>query len=313
MTSTTAILQPLAVAGVLAMAFGCASSPKEIRLPPQTLTEGPTVTEEERAGRGERPLPPSTEEMPGAQPREEAPSVAGKDRRSVETVVIEGGESTEVTPRTLFEASRAERARRASSQQPIAVITNRNLEEYAEGGQLTVLGAPPADGGAEEGPRNSRDAAGEAEQPSAEAASPSTAGRASPDVLTEEFWRTQALKLRLGWKEAVEEITRLQEEVSDLRRRFYEEDDPFFRDNEIKPAWDRALQALEDARDRAVRLEHQLESFLEAGRRAGALPGWLREGLEYEPEPRREGTPQERRRSDDPREPKILDESAVEP
>ena len=28
----------------------------------------------------------------------------------------------------------------------------------------------------------------------------------------------------------------------------------------------------------------ELEAFLEEGRRAGALPGWLREGAEQEPE-----------------------------
>jgi sporulation-control protein spo0M len=65
---------------------------------------------------------------------------------------------------------------------------------------------------------------------------------------------------------------------------FYREDDGFYRDQEIKPAWDKSLRDLDEARLMAVEMEKELELFLEAGRRAGALPGWLREGIELEPQ-----------------------------
>ncbi len=42
---------------------------------------------------------------------------------------------------------------------------------------------------------------------------------------------------------------------------------------------------LEAAKRRVVEKERELEAFVEEGRRAGALPGWLREGIELEPKP----------------------------
>jgi hypothetical protein len=130
---------------------------------------------------------------------------------------------------------------------------------------------------------------------------------------TEEYWRAQALKLRLDWKEAVESVDDLEAEVQELRRRFYEEDDPFYRDNQIKPAWDRTLDLLAAAKTDAEDHERNLTRFLEEGRRAGALPGWLREGIELEPPATAARTPADRRRSDDPWEPKILGEDSREP
>ena len=35
----------------------------------------------------------------------------------------------------------------------------------------------------------------------------------------------------------------------------------------------------------ATKGAEEVAAFLEEGRRAGALPGWLREGIELEPEP----------------------------
>ena len=105
----------------------------------------------------------------------------------------------------------------------------------------------------------------------------------------------------------------LQAEVADLRRRFYQEDDPFYRDNEIKPSWDRALDRLQEAKSMAEAQERKLSRFLDEGHRAGALPGWLREGVEYEPPATPDNTPSERRRTDDPWEPKVLEEEPRDP
>ena len=81
---------------------------------------------------------------------------------------------------------------------------------------------------------------------------------------------------------------------------------PFFRDNEIKPAWDRSLEELARARLLAEDSATRLDVFLDEGRMAGALPGWLREGREYEPVEKPRGP---ERRRDDPREPKIFEEN----
>jgi hypothetical protein len=131
--------------------------------------------------------------------------------------------------------------------------------------------------------------------------------------MAEEYWRGQALKIRLDWKAAVEAVDQLQSQVADLRRRFYEEDDPFYRDNEIKPAWDRALDQLQEAKAAAEAQERKLNRFLDDGRASGALPGWLREGTEFEPPPTPGHAPADRRRADDPWEPKVLEEEPREP
>ncbi|MDH3745756.1 MAG: hypothetical protein OES47_11715, partial [Acidobacteriota bacterium] len=57
---------------------------------------------------------------------------------------------------------------------------------------------------------------------------------------------------------------------------------------QIKPAWDRALDRLEGARELVAEASTQLDELIEEGRRAGALPGWLREGIDLEPDRDRE-------------------------
>ena len=74
--------------------------------------------------------------------------------------------------------------------------------------------------------------------------------------------------------------------MAQLRQRFYAEDDPFRRDEQIKPAWDFALEHLADAKKRAREGQEAVGALMEEGRRAGALPGWLREGSDLEPQPR---------------------------
>ena len=317
-----------AIIGVV-LAFGCASAPREVELPPQTLTDAPTSTAQEEAALVSKPAraeaaPAATADPgvgEGAAHADTAADAAPAARRH--TIVIQSGTPSEVTPRTLQEATASERERRAASDAPVVTITNSNLAELAEGGQITIIGS-------EDDPSAAAATVPAATDSSATAAAPATAGApvataagpagatgpaaaAAPAVPKEEYWRAQALKLRLDWKEAVETVDELEAEVQELRRRFYEEDDPFYRDNQIKPAWDRTLDLLDAAKTNAEDQERKLTRFLEEGRQAGALPGWLREGIELEPPATAVRNPPERRRSDDPWEPKILDEDSRDP
>ncbi len=195
-------------------------------------------------------------------------------------IVIEQGRQTDATdPERLRDASLRERARRTAVT-PVAVITNKNLKESGEGGQITIGAAPPP--------------LAPQQQAAVKAA------------LEEEYWRSRALELRLNWRAAVDLVMELEQDVATLRRRFYAEDDPFFRDNEIKPAWDRSLEELSRARYDGDQYGDELDRLLDEGRQSGALPGWLREGVEYEPEPLEDDD--NRRRRDDPNEPEIVDE-----
>jgi hypothetical protein len=141
------------------------------------------------------------------------------------------------------------------------------------------------------------------------------AAAAAPDApvgasIEESYWRQRGLEIRRRWRQAIDSIPGLVARVEELRQRFYSTDDPAYRDGEIKPLWDKALADLEEARYLAARGPEEVLAFLEEGRRAGALPGWLREGSELEPEPVVE------KAIPDPAEatePEIYDESTPEP
>lgn len=177
-------------------------------------------------------------------------------------IVIEDGTETEAeSGASLVETARAERRRRGITQKSDIVITDKNLAEFATG-QLTVSDGVSITNESLGAPRE------EIEEPED----------------GETYWRERGYGIRLAWKEATERVEELEEDVFNLRMRFYAEDDPFFRDGQIKPAWDHAIEELNRARDEVEARQQELADFMEEGRLAGALPGWLREGIELEPE-----------------------------
>lgn len=232
----------LSLALTLLAALGCASAvPEAVALPPvsETQVETPPAKTE-----GEDPVaipPPPT------------------------VVVIDSGSADEgQTPKSLAEAAREERDRRAQAGKPVAVIDNQNLAEYSRGQKLTI---------AEEG-------AGA--QPAASAQE--TEDAVAKAMRDEAYWRDRGLQIRRHWRESTDKIVELEGKSEELRRRFYAADDPYQRDSQIKPEWDHTLDELDATRRDAERAELDLERFLTEGRQAGAFPGWLREGAELEPE-----------------------------
>lgn len=207
--------------------------------------------------------------------------------RDDKPVVVDAGAEEEGGPLSLVEAARAEKERRARAGEPIAVITDKTLPHYASKGQITV--ADP-------------------NQPDKQAAPVPTVGE--PAVRDEHYWRSRALEIRLRWRQAADEVGELEQRSAELRQQFYREDDPFIRDNRIKPDWDRVLDRLRQARLDVEAARKELGEFLEEGRRAEALPGWLREG-EGE-EPKDEAAKQERQPAQSI-EPPVLAEPAGEP
>jgi hypothetical protein len=138
------------------------------------------------------------------------------------------------------------------------VITNQNLKEYAAKGQITVV------------------------SPGKKAGEPEDEAKTEP-VRDETYWRSRALEIRLRWRHAADEVKELEQSAAGWRRRFYAENDPYVRNGQIKPEWDRVLDRLEEARAEVETAQKELAELLEEGREAGALPGWLREGIEEEP------------------------------
>ena len=180
-------------------------------------------------------------------------------------VIDDGAADEERGPKSLAEAAREERERRAQASAPVAVIDNRNLAEFSRDQKLTI-GQEPATAG---------DAA---------ASSTVTADAAAKAIRDEAYWRQRGLEIRREWRAAADRISELEGKSEELRRRFYAADDPYQRDSQIKPEWDHTLDELDSTRREVERYELELERFLTEGRQGGALPGRLREGSDLEPE-----------------------------
>jgi hypothetical protein len=213
-------------------------------------------------------LPPVSEaaaEAPPPKTQGEDP-VASPPPPTTVVVIDSGSEGAPQPPKGLAQAARDERERRAQAGKPVAVIDNRNLAEFSKGQKLTV-----ADG---------------ASSATAEATIDTADGKTNSGepVRDETYWRNRGLEIREEWREATDRIVELEGKSEELRRKFYAADDPYVRDAQIKPEWDHTLDELDSTRRAAERSELELERFLNEGREAGALPGWLREGSELEPE-----------------------------
>lgn len=207
----------------------------------------------------ESPAPPPAE-TPAETPPDGA--VSAPVRGDAVIVVVAGGEDPD-SPKSLVEAAKAERERRAQAPPPAISVNDANLATYAGKGQITF---------AEPGPD-----AGAPAQPPIDSSTEAL-------LATENEWRQGILDRRIAWRQAYDDIRRLEQEAAELRQKFYLEDDTFRRDTQIKPEWDRVLERLQRARVEETQAQQAVAEFLEAGHRAGALPGWLREGIEVEPQ-----------------------------
>ena len=206
----------------------------------------------------------ATSASPGGTP----PAASGaKLAGNPSVVVVDTADFDPESQLTLAEAAKAEKERKAEAAPTRIVINNKTIHRYAKGGQLTV---EPKKRAASAQPAKSPAAAG-------------TPAPAVPLTRDEKYWRGRALEIRLRWRKASDRIKELEEDVALLRRRFYAQDDPVVRDSQIKPAWDHALEDLRDSRAAVQAAKKELTDFLDEGRIAGALPGWLREGVDLEP------------------------------
>lgn len=243
------------------------------------LEEGPTVEADDYYDLGPETEPVLEEDLDSVTTESDSP-----DDDSL-VVIDTGAKDLTERPETLAEAARAERERRNIAPPTDIVITDKTLSEYATG-DLTV-----------------------AETSSAAVTDPSELSEFEEEMAKKEaYWRNTARQIRQEWRDAYESIEELETKVFELRQQFYREDDGFYRDAEIKPAWDRAIDQLEEARLEVEAKQLELEEFLQSGREAGALPGWLREGIELEPEPLVEESP-----TAEPTEPVIYEPQSSDP
>jgi hypothetical protein len=196
-------------------------------------------------------------------------------------VVVDPGDGE--APKTLVEAARAERERRANAGQPAHVINDKTLPGYARKGQITVA------------------------DPKKDKKAVTPAAPAAGDVQDEAYWRSRARDIRERWRDAAADVKDLEQKATELRQKFYLESDTFTRDNQIKPEWDRVLERLRQARLDVEATQKELADFLEEGRAKSVMPGWLREGEEEEPEE----LPQQKKEPGSP--PQSIEPPVIEP
>ncbi|MEM8931516.1 MAG: hypothetical protein AAGE94_10090 [Acidobacteriota bacterium] len=246
LASLRLVLGGLLLAGLV---FGCGGADEPETLPSPVPQITPTV----------EPPAPAPPALPP--PIREVSPTGGRGL----VKVIDPGEPDD-KPTTLIEASRLakQRKREQRNVQPVVTINDENLSEFAEGADVIVLESEPA---------------GNIVPPPSDA----SAATATGDIRDEDYWRNRALELRMSWRQAVDDIQELELESASLRQQFYAEEDPYIRDSQIKPAWDRVLDRLGALRQQAVRYEDELDIFVQEGQRAGALQGWLNQGWELEP------------------------------
>jgi hypothetical protein len=207
-------------------------------------------------------LPPVSEIPPSEEtPKPRSEDLPAAPKPTTVVVIDDGGAQAEAAPKTLAEAAEAERERRASAPKPVVVLDNKNLAAYGKDQKLTVANSSTSQSG-------TATAATEA----AEAAQ-----------RDEAYWRDRGFEIRKRWREAADQVEVLQAKAEGLRRRFYSADDPYIRDGQIKPEWDKTLEELDKQRHAAEQGASEVEAFMNAGREAGALPGWLRAGVDLEP------------------------------
>lgn len=212
-----------------------------------------------------------------AEPKIEPAAPQPSDQDGPLVVVRPGGKAGgDSSTSALVEASRAERERRAKAGQPRLVINDKNLPKYATG-TLTVMEPEKKKGG--------------------EAADAAEAAK------KEVYWRQRGLEIRQRWRRLADQIQELEASAADWRQKFYAQDDPYVRDGKIKPEWDRVLDRLAQTRREVDTTRQELEQYMEEGRRAGALPGWLRAGTELEPKEEAAKT-----ETVDPQEPSVYEE-----
>lgn len=96
------------------------------------------------------------------------------------------------------------------------------------------------------------------------------------DGRTEDYWRGRARSLRLRVEGAENEARRLEAETRRLENDFYAWSDGNYRDQVIKPAWDKAREDLKKARAEVDAAKATEDGLAEEARKAGAPPGWIR-------------------------------------
>jgi len=93
----------------------------------------------------------------------------------------------------------------------------------------------------------------------------------------EAYWRARAAQLREAVALARQTLESARLEEKREENDFYSWDDGQYRDNVIKPAWDRSKEETVRAEETLSAAQKSVDDLEDDARKAGAYPGWIRE------------------------------------
>lgn len=151
-------------------------------------------------------------------------------------------------------------------------IDNRSLVTNPDKGRVSTSRVAPA----REHPPAASVPSAPRNAPAEATPAAATSASAAPSA-SEAEWREIARAARKRAADAKARVGELEAAVKKLENDFYAWDDGQYRDRVIKPAWDKTRDQLEDARRELAAAEKDVTDLPEKARRAGAMPGWIRE------------------------------------
>ena len=196
------------------------------------------------------------------------PKLGGGFGRAVATPT-----ATEATGQSLADvvrAAEAARSKETAPKKPGVKIDNNTLVTDAPKGKVTTVQRTPA-----AAPRPAATAAPASSAPIAP--TPTAAPQPGAPSAEESKWRDAARASRQRVEDARRRVEEIDAQAHKLENDFYAWDDGQYRDRVIKPAWDKTKDDLEAAKKELSDAEKDLADLPDRARRAGALPGWLRE------------------------------------
>ncbi|HEY1252112.1 MAG TPA: hypothetical protein VGH97_13060 [Thermoanaerobaculia bacterium] len=197
-------------------------------------------------------------------------------------------EDAEQAPADPVRAARETREQNENPSREKSAITidNHSLVTNPDKGRVSTAKASPHAAGKARGAPGPTDAGSPAAPPAppsapspepvTEVAPPPTGIPAAP-AADEAQWRAAAQAARKRVADGKAHVAELTAGTKKLENDFYAWDDGQYRDRVIKPAWDKMRDQLEDAKRDLLAAEQELADLPEKARRAGALPGWIRE------------------------------------
>lgn len=215
--------------------------------------------------------PPSPTPTPTARPK-----LGGGFGRAVATPAV--APATGQSLADLVHAAETARSKESGEKKAGVKIDNSTLVTDPTKGRLTTARVAPAPPVPAAGRPAATPAAGSRTQIApAPTVAPAPAPVPNGPSADETKWRDASRLAKKRVEDAKQRVSELDAAAHKLESDFYAWDDGQYRDRVIKPAWDKTKDELEAAKKELVEAEKDLADLPERARKAGALPGWLRE------------------------------------